>query len=234
MKKQFLVSVAAALLLSSSALASYIVVMKDGTRYRAKDRWTIVNGKAMLTLENGSTLSIDPSLIDVAKSNEQNQSGLGDARLIGMSGQKPADKKPELSSLGELTKARKAGGDSATGAPAAGIPLGAASESVVRFFTMAYENVGLYGAKISAQGANGVKVDIVADNEDQVFKALSATAYMINQLPQRNIRVDVVDLTMVTIKSGSAGRFKMTAEDAKALTSRAIPMQQYYVSNVIF
>lgn len=235
MKKQLLV-LAGATLFAGNAIASYIVVMKDGTRYRAKDRWTIVNGKAMVTLENGSTLAIDPSLIDVARTNEQNQSGLGDARIIGTSGEKPAQKAPELSSLGELTKTKK----SATGTPAvaaSNLPAAGSSanpEIVKARFNAAYENMGLYGAKISVSGAD-VKVDIVADNEDQVFKALSATAYLINQLPAKaNITINTVDLTMVTIKTGSAGKFLMTVADAKALESRAMTMQQYYVSRVIF
>ena len=41
------------LLLSTPVFATYIVVLKNGTRYRAKDKWTVTAGKALVTLENG-------------------------------------------------------------------------------------------------------------------------------------------------------------------------------------
>ena len=47
--------------------ASYIVVLKDGTQYKAKQKWTVSNGKALVALTDGGMLQIDPSLIDTKK-----------------------------------------------------------------------------------------------------------------------------------------------------------------------
>ena len=39
-------------------------VLKDGSRYRAREKWTISNGRALITLETGEVMQIEPSLID--------------------------------------------------------------------------------------------------------------------------------------------------------------------------
>lgn len=244
MKKSLFAFVVAALFAANS-FASYIVILKDGTRYRAKDRWTLVNGKAMLRLENGTTLAIDPSLIDVAKTNEQNTSGLGDARLIGVKGEPPPEKKQQVSSLGQLTNPRLFNGsadDRATsGVAGVGREIrevstgGGVSADVLSRFSAAYENVGLYDARVTAGGPGVVKVELVADNEDQVFKALSATAFLVSQLPSKlNVSLNSVDLSMRTIRGGAAGRFNMTPADAQALDRKTMTLQQYYIARVMF
>ena len=43
----------------ANAFAAYTVIMKNGMIYKAKAKWTIVNGKAMIALESGQTLQVD-------------------------------------------------------------------------------------------------------------------------------------------------------------------------------
>jgi len=47
MKKTSVAAALAVLLIALPALANYWIVTKDGTRYEAKAKWTIVNGKAV-------------------------------------------------------------------------------------------------------------------------------------------------------------------------------------------
>src|SRR6266849_11123151 len=75
--RKSLITLGAALLLSTQAFATYYVVLKDGTQYRAKAKWTVVNGKAIVALENGQTLQLDPTAIDVGKSEEVTKFGGG-------------------------------------------------------------------------------------------------------------------------------------------------------------
>src|SRR5687768_10027942 len=93
-------------LLASQAWATYIVVLKNGTRYRAKDRWTMSNGKAIVQLENGTTLQIEPNLIDIPASEQATRSGYGDAKVLTTpeGAQPTATPKP---SLGEITRIRR-------------------------------------------------------------------------------------------------------------------------------
>ncbi|HWS70838.1 MAG TPA: hypothetical protein VN605_01930, partial [Thermoanaerobaculia bacterium] len=98
--------------ISAPSFAIYIVVMKDGTQYKAKTKWTIQNGKAIVTLESGQTLAIDPSLIDAAKSEQTTKLGLGDARIIdlnpNLSTAAPANK-PGQPSIGSTIHLRQPG-----------------------------------------------------------------------------------------------------------------------------
>lgn len=242
MKKSLFAFVAAALVAANS-FAAYIVILKDGTRLRARDRWTTVNGKALLQLENGQRMSIELGVIDVARTNEQNSSGLGDARLIGTKGEAPAAKKQEVSSLGQLTSPKGLGGNDGATQGVAGVGReirevttgGGVSPDVLSRFSAAYENVGLYDARVTAAGPGAVRVELVADNEDQVFKALSATTFLVRQLPAKlNVALSSVDLSMRTIRGGAAGRFNVTPADAEALEKKTMTLQQYYVARVMF
>src|SRR5229473_5755564 len=75
--KKILSLAAVCVLFCANAFATYIVVLKNGAIYKAKSKWTVVNGKAMIALESGQTLQLDPSLIDEPASEKQTKSGLG-------------------------------------------------------------------------------------------------------------------------------------------------------------
>jgi hypothetical protein len=222
-----------------SAFATYYIVLRDGTKYRAKDKWVVVNGKALITLDNGTQFTIDPSLIDAAKTDQFNKSGLGDATLLATGQPSQSVKTPETSSLGDLTRNRRAPVNTVTPATRPGTtppPAGPGiSSAVLARISPVYENVGLYGAKATSPGPATIHVDLVADSEDQVFKAISATAYILMKLPTvTGARIDNIELNMATIKGGAAGRFNMNAADAQALESRQMQLSKYYVDKVIF
>jgi hypothetical protein len=238
-RKTALVAAAFLIFFTATLQASYIVVMKDGTRYRAKERWTMVDGKAMLALENGQTLQIEAGLIDIARTDEVNRSGLGDVRVIASPAPRtePAAERQAEPSLGALTRIRR------IDEPQANAPTNQARTSaspairpdVISRFNNAYENIGLFGTRITATSASTLKIELVTETEDQVFNALLATALMVNRLPGvSSTKIDSVDLLMTTIKGASAGRFLMTSSDAEAVDKREIPVQKYFVDKVIF
>lgn len=243
-KKSALV-VLASLLVAQQAFATYMVVLRDGTKYKARERWIMVNGKALVTLENGTQLQIDPTLIDSAKTDEANASGLGDATVLftGKASAASANKQNDTA-LADIAKQRKLEAQQAQKQPLPPRPVQQAQPTVVNSFISpdvvarigsAYENVGLFGGKITPTGAATVRVELVTDNEDQVFKALSATAYLITRLPAAtNTKIDNVELYLTTIKGGAAGKFNMTTADAQAIDTRTMSLQKYYVDRVIF
>ena len=63
--RKTLTIVGAALLLSTQAFATYFVVLKDGTQYRAKAKWIVKDGRAIIQLESGQSMAIDPNSIAV-------------------------------------------------------------------------------------------------------------------------------------------------------------------------
>lgn len=225
------------LFIPASLTAQYMVVLRDGKRYKAAERWRIVDGKALIRLENGTTLQLDPSLIDPAASERANQSGLGDAQVLGTSGGVPptSTRAPEQS-LGSVTKLREKTPTPSSGAPApAATPGTAIPQTVLDRFRNAYENLGYYDANIRPTGPGTVRIDLVADNEQQVFNALTATAYLMEKMPAAtSVDVREVELNLLTLRGGYAGRFRMDRKASAALESKAITPQLWFVENVIF
>ena len=225
------------LLIPSLAFASYIVVLKDGKRYRAKEKWTIQGGKAIIKLESGSSLQLDPSLIDVKASEQANSSGMGDVRILEVE-EAPEPEKPKATPLGSLVTIKRAPDKtSSSSAPISQAPSNSpkVSGEAVQRFMGAYDNVGLYDAKVTAVDSNRLRVELTADSEDQVFKAISATAFIMSKLPESTSEeLDMVELFMKTISGGSSGRFQMTPKDARELAEKKLEWQDYFVNNVLF
>lgn len=234
----------AALLIAPSLMATYIVVLKDGTRYRGKQKWTIVGGKALVALENGQTLQIDPSQIDVAKSEQLSKSALGDVTIIDAQ-PGASTSAPRTQSLGERTRLRKVPANPSTETSATKTPapvtvatspagVGNLGNDVLSKFSAAYENVGIFEKTVTSTARNTVHVELTADSEDKVFKAISASAYMMLNVPKATgSKIDMVELFMSTTNGGAAGRFLMTPADAAlVLDSKAIP--DYFIRKVVY
>lgn len=224
-----------AALLAVPAFAAYTVVLRDGTTYQAKEKWKIVNGQAVIMLESGTEIQLDPRMIDVQRTEQTNKLGLGDARLLKVEDPAPTAQ-PKQRSLGSVTTLRRNGtGTSTTSTQnqspqAAPAPGPAVDRETISKFQRAYDNVGLFDANVDSVGEKQLRIAVTANNEDEVFKAISATAFLVANLSE----IDQVQLLMSTLNGGSAGKFEMTTGDAKALTEKHINWQSYYVQKVIY
>ena len=233
---------AIALLVALQTFAAYTVVMKDGTRYQAKAKWTVVGGKAMIRLENGQTVSVDPALIDVVKSDELSRLGLGDVNVLGVEQATQKQSQQQAPSLGSSVKMRPRAkfSNPADATPEAAATSGAApivnqlDSRLSSNFERAYENIGIFERKMA--GTNRVvRAEVTTDNEDKVFNAISATAFLI----VRNggvdgVEIEKVELFMKTTNGGAAGRFQMSRADAEAINSKTMSIEDYYVRKVIY
>lgn len=250
MRKHSFFATVVLLLAAVNVSAAYIVVLKNGTRYRAAERWTVQNGKAMVKLENGTVLQFDPALIDVRASEQANRSGLGDAKVLVTPGSAPAKSSPAAGpSLGALSRGR-AGQVPRPNAPVTAAPPKAetsrplsttpatadrSAEEFVAKLQQAYENVGIFEYSVASSGPAVVRAELVADSEDQVFKAISATAFVMANVPLADGRkTEAVELYMKTVRGGSAGRFKMEQPDAVAISSKQKTWQAFFVEKVLF
>ncbi len=250
MKKRLLL-LALATLVAGQAFARYVVILKDNTRYNAKAKWTVVNGKAIVNLENGQSLSLDPALIDVAKSERATKLGY-DATVIDLNPgaaqqTQTATRQP---SLGDSIRLRPRNNQNNTPAPAAPKPAtpapvttsgaGAMPERVLENFDRAYEELRIFEKKIEATGPRSIKATLTVDTEDRVFQTLSATSFlMMKNAGVQGAQIDVVELFMKTTIGGSAGRFQMTRADAEAIdkaqgATRQAVLQDYFLRKVIY
>ena len=221
-------------LLCTQAFATYYVVTKDGTTYKAKAKWTMSNGRALVTLENGQTMLLSLNDIDMARTDQTNKLGLGDVRVLSTTDTQPAQQKQQVSSLGTQVKIRKqqqAAAQTETAPP----PVADQLDGRLRdTFERAYENVGIFEHKLSGTNRN-VRVELVADSEQKVFMAISATALLIERnAGLQNVSIDQVELLMGTTNGGASGRFQMNRADATAIHSKAMAIEDYFVRKVIF
>jgi hypothetical protein len=236
------------LLLSLSLFADYMVVMKDGTRYKAKQKWTMVNGKALIQLKNGQTMQVDPNLIDVPKSERMTKLGV-DANLIDLNtantqAAQPAPQQPSLGSQIRLRPRTNNGTPAAAPSQPATSPGSVAPIStgggslptrVIENFDRAYENVGIFEKKLDSTGARSLRAELTVDTEERVFNAISATSFlMVKNAGVDGAQIDMVELFMKTTNGGSAGRFQMSRADADALEARTISQHDYFVRKVIY
>ncbi len=235
--RKTLIIFGAAVLLSVQAFATYFVVMKDGTQYRAKAKWTVVNGKAIIQLENGQTLQLDPNTIDAPRSEEVTRLGGGSVLAVGQAQTAPAK---QQSSLGSAIRLRKLPADQTstsanTPPPIQPVTGPVLSNDVLNKFERAYENVGIFEHKLTATGAHSLRAELTADNEEKVFNAISATAFlMVRNAGLSGVQVDMVELFMKTTTGGSSGRFQMGRDDAQSLDSKQITREEYFIRRVIY
>ena len=243
MKKTLTLIVLTALVALPS-FARYVVVLRDGTRYVAKQKWTVVNGKAIVQLENGQSLQLDPSLIDVPRSERDTRLGLTNANVVDLNPTATATQPKQQPSLGDTIKLRRntpapatqpapKQAPSTTPAPVSG--PGQLPGEVLDKFTRAFENLGIFEKKLTSSGARSLRAEVTVDTEDRVFNAISATSYlMVRNAGVEGAQIDMVELFMRTTTGGSAGRFQMSREDAEALDKKKISQQEYFIRKVIY
>ncbi len=238
--KKSLLAVALTSLLAVNAFAAYTVVLKDGTRYQAKTKWTIVKGRALITLQNGQQLQIDPNLIDAAKSEQVTKDGLGSARVLGVEQRNETQAQQQAPSLGSSVRIRPraqidAAQQQTTPLTATVAPVkNELDRRIAEKFERGYENTGIFEHAMTGTNQN-IRAELTADTEDRVFNALTATAFLIvRNAGVPGVEIESVDLFMKTTTGGAAGRFRMTRADAEALNTRALTPADYFVRNVIY
>src|SRR5205085_10745235 len=105
---------------------------------------------------------------------------------------------------------------------------------IIDKFAEAYENVGLFGQKLTATGPHSLRAELTADTEDKVFNAISATSFLMVRNAGTGTQIDQVELFMKTTTGGSSGRFQMSRDDAQNLDTKKISQQDYFVRKVIY
>lgn len=222
--------------------AGYIVVLKNGTSYAAKEKWTVVKGKAIVKLENGQSLQLDPALIDVAKSEQMTKIGTAGASIVDLDPNMPqtstAPRQPSIGTAIKLRPKTDASQTSRTTAAApttVAVPAGSLTAQVIDKFKRAYENDGIFETSVSSTGNDTLRVELTVDTEERVFGAISTTAAMIvRNAFVEGAKIDVVELFMKTTTGGAAGRFQMSRADAEALMNKKVKREEYFISKVLY
>ncbi|HEX6863714.1 MAG TPA: hypothetical protein VF414_12895 [Thermoanaerobaculia bacterium] len=248
-----LVTVVAALLaiLLAAPLAAYTIYFKDGRTLNIKGKPRIVNGRAVVTLLNGTQAAFDPAQIDEKKTEEMNQRDLGAAEIIdqGTSRQQqpaPAPQREPQSRLSDIA-ARNVGprdqpvtrrnpaaaAGRAAGAPSSLTPYGdaAVASELSQFFL----NQKAEGVEI-LQGSQGRPlVQVITSTESSVFRALLTGANALLQIRGRYPqKVDGLELVMVSPAGERGGQFTLTPAMAEDLVAKRVGLVSFFLQNVQF
>lgn len=250
---------AASLLLASAA---YTIVLKDGHTLVAKEKYTVKNGRAIITLLNGTQTFVPVDQIDVPKTEQANKLGLGTGVLVPGSpqdvGTVPAQPRKD-ETLADLIHKQGAGPRDVPSnkrpqkdQPAVAgklVKTKAGFNDLSAFPRKPYSHVDV-SAQLQqffhAQGFDGVEIwegtqadrpliEITASSEGTVFKALTTAANGLLQVRSAfPNRVSAFEVLLSTTARERAGQFELTPEMATDLVSKKVDVTAFFVKNVQF
>lgn len=231
----------------SLSLFSYVVYLKDGSTYTAKEKYRVENGKAIITLMNGTIISIDLNLIDIKQTEEKNKTGIDSAIILDEEVPPPSiAKEISKSSLGDIAKPKDKHevkkisiGGSKKVTKEKNLEEGEKpydDELVRKAIAKVLDNVYLFEHQIlMGSTPDSVKVIVVTDNEKDVFSSLTAIAKAISELYDNGKKsINYVEIYLKTISGAPAGRFKADIPTIKNLAEGNISPQQFFVKYVLF
>jgi hypothetical protein len=253
-----LLAFVALLLFAPLAALGYIVYLKDGSTITAKGKYRVENGRAIITLPNGTQSFIPASQIDVKRTEEANRDGYEGAVVlpnttqdVGTPTQPGKDK-----TLADLISRKEA---APRELPVSRRETGTASGRLVKTRAGYYDLTTLarkpyphsdITAEIQqflrGQGIEGVEIyegtqgdrpllEITTNSEGSVFKALTTTSTTLLHLRDRfPAQVAAVELLLTTPSRERAGQFVITPEMATELVSKKVDVTYFFVKNVQF
>ncbi len=240
--------------------AGYTIFLKDGSRLVAKEKYKVQNGRAIITLPNGTQTFVDAAQIDVQRTEEYNRAGhRGAVVLPGTpqdAGAPQAETKKEKT-LGDLITSRGAGPRELPGnrrektEPGAGglIKTKAGYSDFAALARRPYTQSDV-AAELQqffrGQGIEEVQIyqgtrtdhpllEITANSEGSVFKSIGTAANALLHL--RDLfpnRVAAFELLLTTPARERAGQFVLTPEMSTDLVSKKLDVTAFFVRNVQF
>jgi hypothetical protein len=240
---------AAVVLLLAAPLAAYTIYFKDGRTLNVKGKPRVANGRALVTLLNGTQASLDPAQIDEKKTEEMNQRDLGAAVILdqGTARQQqpgaPAQPAPkqhlsdiasrEIGPRDQPVVRRTPAPAGGTAASSSRVPYGdaAVAAELEQFFRgQKAEGVAIY------QGSQGRPLAQVTTSTDSaVFRALltgaNALLHVRGRFPQK---VDGLELVRISPEGERGGQFTLTPAMAEDLVAKRVGLISFFLNNVQF
>lgn len=242
------------------AAAAYTIVLKDGSTLIAKEKYTVQNGRAIITLLNGTQTFVAADQIDVRKTEQANKLGLGNGVLVPGSPQDigtvpaqprkdttlgdlihqgagprevPANKrqKDQPASTGKLPKT-KAGFNDLSAFPRRPYAHADVTAQLQQFFhAQGFDQVEIFEGTQSDRPL----IEISTGSEGSVFKALSTAANGLLQIQSAfPNRLSAFEVLLTTPARERAGQFELTPEMATELVSKKVDVTAFFVKNVQF
>lgn len=247
MKKVLLLALVA-MLVAAWAHAAYVIVLRNGSRVVAREKYEVQGNNAVFRLRSGTLTSLPVSQIDVEATEKLNARALGDAvPLDWVDVQEPPPTPtptPSITALGHLRAGVAAPeGDAARPTPTPGIQYRADSyrdPQVEKVFSQSLEQVNLFFHRTS-KGTNPAYlfVEVQVGSPAEVGKALQALTGVYHFLetgeaagegrsPER------LEILLLNEAGREAGVFRLSPKDAAELATGEVTPEEFFVQHVIF
>jgi hypothetical protein len=248
--------------LTTTPASAYVIYLKGGRQITAKDKPVIQGKNLVFYSPLGALQTVPASEYDERATIEANKGTTGDAYVLGESPnvvEPPALKKPSLSqyikenkkseipeephvipplpksdpktNLATATGPNSKGTQTHSGTALIAPTVPALDPQVDNVISRALETSGIRGPRVLPI-QNGVRIQAVTENEDQVFGALKAIARGLKETRAGGRMIEKAEIYLATATGESAGHFEMTLEDADALLNGKITVAKYFVANV--
>jgi hypothetical protein len=242
------------------AAAGYTIFLKDGSSLVAKQKYTIQDGRAIITLLNGTQTFVRADQIDIQRTEAANKGGYGTGVLIPGSpqdiGTVPAQPRRD-ETLSDLIHQKGAGPRDVPASkrdrdqPAGGRLLKTkagyndlstltrkpyAHADITAELQQFFHGQGLEGIEIS-EGTQGDRplIEISTNSEGSVFKALGIAANALLHIRDASPnRVAAFEVLLTTPARERAGQFVLTPEMAADLAAKKMDVTAFFVRNVQF
>jgi len=238
----------------------YTIVLKDGGTIIAKEKYKIVNGRAIIIQLNGIQTFVRADQIDVAKTDAANRDGYGSAVVLPGSPQDvgtPVAQPKKDTTLADLITAHAAAPRDLAAKrrdKTEAIP-GRLSKTKAGFYDFAtLPRKPFARAEVTAelqqffhgQGIDEVEIfegtqadrpflEITTNSEGSVFKALGAAANaLLHNREGSATKVPALEILLTTPSRERAGQFVLTPEMAADLAAKKVDVTAFFTRNVQF
>ena len=244
MKRAFFLGIAL-LLLAHQAYAVYVIMLRNGTRIVAREKYTVKGPNAVFETRTGAFTSVPLSQIDLESTEKINALNLGDVQTLDWVDIQKTAPTPtptvSVSALGHLrTDLAKPDPGTVKPTPTPGViyrDKKFRDPQVDQAFQQGLESYHLYLYRTS-QGTQPTYlfIELQVNGQPETLKALQAISqtYQLladkapNRIPER------VEIQMLNESGKEAGVFRVSAADAAELVSGKITAENFFVQHVIF
>jgi len=243
--KRSLIVAVLALLLPAWAHAVYVVILKNGGRVVAREKYEVKGQTVIITTKLGTLTSIPLSQVDLEATWLFNARRIGDATpLDWLDENKPTPVPTPTVTVTTLGKIRRGiaapENDAARPTPTPGIAFRDATyrdPKVQRAFEEGLEayHIYLYRTGTGTQSTY-LFLEVQVNGQREVTKALEAvtTTYhlLAEKAPER--APEKVEIQMLNESGKEAGLFRVSAEDATRLATGKVTAEDFFLQQVIF
>ncbi len=233
------------LLAAQHAFAVYVIILRNGDRVIARDKYQVKGPNAVFATKTGTWTSIPLSQLDAEATERVNGQGLGDAQLLEwVDAKKPLPTPtptPAVASLGRIKEGigvRE--GAAARPTPTPGVMFRDKpykDSQVDQAFQQGLEGSHLYLYRTSTgTQPTYLFLEIQVNGQPETLKALQGVAatydLLVKKAPER--APERVEIQMLNESGKEAGVFRLSPEDAAELVGGKVTPQNFYVQHVIF